>query len=113
MTDTTIPTPGTTLVPDATSGVLVVSATGGYDCPDGQACIAIGIIMSGSITATAADGSGETTAIDAEGRAGVRLAPGTYDITATVTAGSCAPSTATVVAGTTADVALSCSVPLP
>ena len=113
MTDTTIPAPTTSLVPDAGTGVVVVSATGGYDCPAGQACIDIGITMVGTIEVVGPDGAVDTAPIDTTGRAGFRLAPGAHQVTARVTTGSCQPSTVTVEAGRTADLALSCSVPLP
>lgn len=113
MTDTTIPAATTPLAPDATHGVLVVSATGGYECPPDQACTTIGIIMQGVVEVTGPDGAVASAPIDAMGRAGFRLAAGEHRVTAQVAPGSCAPTAAAVTAGATVEVALACSVPMP
>ena len=113
MTDTTIPVTPTSLSADASHGVLVISATGGYECPPNEACIAIGLIMQGVVEVTGPGGTVESAPIDESGRVGFRLAPGEHRITAQVTPGSCAPAGASVTAGATVDVALACSAPMP
>lgn len=122
MTDTTIPDVGPPvgpppIEPDATHGLVRVTATGGYDCA-GEACPAIGIIMAGQVElgprldpSDPRDLASRTARLDLTGTALVLALPGRYEVTATTDVGSCQPEVVTVVAGQTVEVPLRCAVP--
>lgn len=112
MTDTTLgPIDSAVPKPDATHGVVQVSATGGYEC-DSDPCPAIGIIMKGTITLTN-DAGGATTVqtISATGTANFVVGAGRYNVTAQADNGSCVAQPIDVTVNATATVALDCSVP--
>lgn len=110
------PVTTTTFAPDDTHGVLQGTAVGGIDCAPDEACIAMAVIMDGTVTLTTLtpDGGGQATtaAIDGNGTWGARVAPGIYVITVQPSRGECDPQTATVEPGLVTEVNLTCVAPL-
>jgi hypothetical protein len=107
----------TTIVPDASTGVIQGYAVGGLDCDPGDPCPAIGIVVQGSVGVIRynTEPAPRTVAeIGFDGSWGARLRPGTYTVIVDAEGDDrCEEVIATVTAGQVTEVPMTCVRPQP